>query len=98
MTALVTSRTVLRISGEYELSVPPLQVPPRDAGNPLDYPSVQLFVAQARAVAPGFALTGENAQAVAEICRRLDGLPLAIVLAAARTRLLLAASAGGPAR
>jgi predicted ATPase len=88
VTALVTSRTVLRISGEYELSVPPLQVPPRGAGNLLDYASVQLFVARAHAVAPGFTLTEENAQAVAEICRRLDGLPLAIVLAAARIRLL----------
>src|SRR5262249_19380308 len=88
VTALVTSRTVLRLSGEYELPVPPLGVPPRDAANPLDYGSVQLFAAPARAAAPGFTLTEGNAQASAEISRRLDGLPLAIELAAARTRLL----------
>ena len=88
LVALVTSRTALRIRGEYEFCVPPLPVPPADAGNPLDYASVQLFAARARAVAPGFTLTGRNTQAVAEICRRLDGLPLAIELAAARVRLL----------
>ena len=88
LVALVTSRTVLRIRGEYEFCVPPLLVPPAGAGNPLDYPSVQLFAGRARAVAPGFALTGSSARAVAEICRRLDGLPLAIELAAARIRLL----------
>jgi predicted ATPase len=88
LVALVTSRAVLRISGEYELRLPPLRVPPTAARNPLDYASVQLFAARSRAVAPGFELTGGNAQAVAEICRRLDGLPLAIELAAARIRLL----------
>ena len=89
LVTLVTSRTVLRVSGEYELCVPPLAVPPsRDAGNLDDYASVRLFVARAGAAAPGFELTGRNAQAVAEICRRLDGLPLAIELAAARIRLL----------
>ena len=88
LVSLVTSRTVLRVSGEHELCVPPLPVPPANVRNPLDYASVQLFVARARAVAPGFELTGRNAQAVAEICRRLDGLPLAIELAAARIRLL----------
>ena len=88
LVALVTSRTVLRISGEYELRVPPLQVPPAGARNPHDYASVQLFVTRARAVAPGFELAGRNAQAVAAICRRLDGLPLAIELAAAKITLL----------
>jgi predicted ATPase len=88
VTALVTSRTVLRLRGEYELAVPPLGIPPRDAANPLDYGSVRLFAAGARAAAPGFTLTEGNAQAVAEISRKLDGLPLAIELAAARTRLL----------
>ena len=88
VTALVTSRTVLRLSGEHELAVPPLRVPPRDAANPLDYGSVRLFAARARAAAPGFTLTEGNAQAVAEISRKLDGLPLAIELAAARIRLL----------
>ena len=92
LVTLVTSRTVLRVSGEYELCVPPLAVPPaRDAGNldELDeYASVRLFMARAGAAAPGFELTGRNAKAIAEICRRLDGLPLAIELAAARIRLL----------
>ena len=89
LVTLVTSRTVLRVSGEYELCVPPLSVPPsRDAGNLDDYASVRLFTARADAAAPGFELTGRNAQAIAEICRGLDGLPLAIELAAARIRLL----------
>ena len=89
---LVTSRTVLRLSGEHELAVPPLPVPPPGAaGNATelqDNASVRLFRARARAEAPGFELTSRNIQAVAEICRRLDGLPLAIELAAARIRLL----------
>ena len=89
LVTLVTSRTVLRVSGEYELCVPPLAVPPgRDAGNLDDYASVRLFMARAGAAAPGFELTERNAEAIAEICRRLDGLPLAIELAAARIRLL----------
>ena len=89
---LVTSRVVLRLRGEHELPVPALPVPPagtgQDAGDLQDYASVVLFVQRARAAAPGFGLTGGNAEAVAEICRRLDGLPLAIELAAARVRLL----------
>ncbi len=92
LVVLVTSRTVLRLSGEHEFPVPPLPVPPAGAGrDPADlqrYASVSLFVERAHAVAPGFELTDENAGAVAEICRRLDGLPLAIELAAARVRLL----------
>jgi predicted ATPase len=88
LVVLVASRTVLRLSGEYELAVPPLPVPPPGSGDPADYASVRLFAARARAGAPGFELTRSNAQAVAEICRRLDGLPLAIELAAARIRLL----------
>ena len=92
LVVLVTSRVVLRLSGEHEFPVPPLPVPP--AGSSPDpeqlqrYASVGLFVERARAAAPGFELTGGNAAAVAEICRRLDGLPLAIELAAARVRLL----------
>ena len=89
---LVTSRTVLRLSGEHEFPVPPLPVPPAgaapDPADLQDYASVQLFVERAHAADPGFELTAENAGAVAEICRRLDGLPLAIELAAARVRLL----------
>jgi predicted ATPase len=92
LVVLVTSRTVLRLSGEHEFPVPPLPVPPAGVGRDLAdlqrYASVSLFVERAHAVAPGFELTGANAGAVAEICRRLDGLPLAIELAAARIRLL----------
>jgi predicted ATPase len=92
LVVLVTSRVVLRLSGEHEFPVPLLPVPP--AGSSPDpeqlqrYASVALFVQRAHAVAPGFELTSGNAEAVAEICRRLDGLPLAIELAAARVRLL----------
>jgi predicted ATPase len=92
LVVLVTSRMVLRLSGEHEFPVPPLPVPPAGAGRDrVDlqrYSSVSLFVERAHAVAPGFELTEANAGAVAEICRRLDGLPLAIELAAARIRLL----------
>ncbi|HEV3294955.1 MAG TPA: hypothetical protein VG123_38745, partial [Streptosporangiaceae bacterium] len=92
LVVLVTSRTVLRLSGEYEFPVSPLPVPPAGPGrDPADlqrYASVSLFVERAHAVAPGFELTDANAGAVTEICRRLDGLPLAIELAAARVRLL----------
>ncbi len=88
LVVLVASRTVLRLSGEYELAVPPLPLPPPGAGRPADFASVQLFTARAHAEAPGFELNRRNAQVVAEICRRLDGLPLAIELAAARIRLL----------
>jgi predicted ATPase len=89
---LVTSRSMLRLSGEHEFPVPPLPVPAagaaRDAGTAGRYASVRLFTERAQAVAPGFRLTSQNVGAVAEICRRLDGLPLAIELAAARIRLL----------
>jgi hypothetical protein len=90
--ALVTSRTVLRLSGEHVFAVPPLSVPEAGAGREVgsleQYGVVRLFVERARAAEPGFELTGENAEAVVDICRRLDGLPLAIELAAARVRLL----------
>ena len=90
--ALVTSRMVLRLSGEHEFPVPPLPVPPIgagwDAAEVQRCASVRLFVERARAASAGFELTSGNAGAVAEICRRLDGLPLAIELAAARVRLL----------
>jgi predicted ATPase/class 3 adenylate cyclase len=90
--ALVTSRAPLRLSGEHELAVPPLALPDRAGHPPLDQvagcEAVRLFAERARAVRADFALTAENAPAVLEICRRLDGLPLAIELAAARVRTL----------
>jgi predicted ATPase/DNA-binding CsgD family transcriptional regulator len=84
---LATSRATLQVRGEQVLAVPPLPVP--EAGATLldrvqTSPAVRLFVQRARAVDATFSLTEENAGAVAEICRRLDGLPLAIELAAAR--------------
>jgi predicted ATPase len=89
---LAVSRTVLGLRAEREYPVPPLPLPADPAAVPLQdlesWPAVALFVDRARAVRPGFALTEGNAAAVTEICRRLEGLPLAIELAAARTRLL----------
>ncbi len=91
---LATSRTVLGLRAEREYPVPPLPLPlPTGSGaasvaEVAASPAVALFVERARAVRPDFELTEGNAAAVAEICRRLEGLPLAIELAAARTRLL----------
>ena len=89
---LATSRTVLGLRAEREYPVPPLPLPADPATVPVEElaasQAVALFVDRASAVRPGFALTEGNAAAVAEICRRLEGLPLAIELAAARTRLL----------
>jgi predicted ATPase len=87
---LVTSRVVLRLRGEQDWRVDPLGVPP--PGSTLavlaEAPAVRLFADRARDVQPGFTLTSHNAAAVAELCRRLDGLPLALELAAASMRLL----------
>jgi predicted ATPase len=92
LSVLVTSRSPLRLSGEQELPVPPLPVPARDTGSSGGkiggYPSVQLFVDRAARVRPSFALTDDTAPTVAAICARLDGLPLALELAAARMKLL----------
>jgi predicted ATPase len=89
---LATSRAVLGLRAEREYPVPPLPLPADPATASLEdiaaSPAAALFVDRARAVRPDFALTPGNAAAVAEICRRLEGLPLAIELAAARTRLL----------
>jgi predicted ATPase/class 3 adenylate cyclase len=87
---LVTSREALRIEGERELPVPPLALPvSRDEpGDILASPAIKLFVARAQAVRPGFTLAPEAAPDVARICRRVDGLPLAIELAAARVKVL----------
>jgi non-specific serine/threonine protein kinase len=86
---LATSRSPLRLSGEHVSVVPPLALPDLARSPSPDRlgesPAVRLFVARARAVDPAFALTRENALAVARICQRLDGLPLAIELAAARS-------------
>lgn len=100
---LITSRTVLHISGEHIYSLAPLPTPDLTSSlwSPPDntvqcsdcstvlaeQPAVSLFVARARAVNPNFVVTHANAKAVAEICVRLDGLPLAIELAAARSKL-----------
>ena len=89
---VITSRTLLRIAAEREFPLAPLALPASaDAGSSellLDYPAVALFVERARASKGGFALTPQNAGAVIEVCRRLDGLPLALELAAARLRIL----------
>ncbi|HEX7084250.1 MAG TPA: BTAD domain-containing putative transcriptional regulator [Gaiellaceae bacterium] len=87
---LATSRAPLRLSGEHEYPVPPLPVPAATATFEVAAANdaVRLFIARARAVDPHFALTDRNLRAVVGICRRLDGLPLALELAAARTRLL----------
>lgn len=89
--ALVTSRIPLNLRGEREYPLATLPVPPPGtAPTPeqlLDYESVRLFTRQARAARPAFELTPENAAAVAGICRRLDGLPLALEIAAARIRI-----------
>ena len=92
LTVLATSREVLRLVGEHEFSVPPLAAPHPDRLPTVErlgqYPAIRLFVERARAAEAGFDLTPQNAPAVARICARLDGLPLAIELAAARIRLL----------
>jgi len=93
---LVTSRAVLRVYGEHDFDVPPLGLPPRVARPSIAelarFPAVALFVQRATAVKPDFALTADNGTAVAEICAKLDGLPLAIELAAARVRMLTPAA------
>jgi non-specific serine/threonine protein kinase len=93
---LVTSRVVLRVSGEYDVPIPPLML-----ADPGHLPglaelarteAIALFIERARAANPSFALTETNAQVTAEICARLDGLPLAIELAAPRLRMLAPAT------
>ncbi|MDN3356619.1 LuxR C-terminal-related transcriptional regulator [Actinomadura sp. DC4] len=90
---LTTSREVLGIAGEQTLAVPPLSLPSCGVGRPSDasfarYDAVRLFAERAEAVLPDFAITGDNRAAVEAICRRLDGIPLAIELAAVRLRVL----------
>ena len=92
--ALVTSRQPLRLRGERQVPVLPLALPTEASGarllasDALRYPAVALFAERAEAVEPSFDVTDANAGAIAELCRRLDGLPLAIELIAARVRLL----------
>jgi predicted ATPase/DNA-binding NarL/FixJ family response regulator len=89
---VVTSRELLRVRGEHEFPLPPLPVPDLRVQTPLtelaENPSVALFVRQARSVRSEFALTEENAAAVAQVCARLEGLPLALELAASRIKVL----------
>ncbi|GAA3758980.1 ATP-binding protein [Salinactinospora qingdaonensis] len=102
LSVLATSREPLRIPGETVWRVPPLSLPARPIGQPgalspspgptveeaMGYESVQLFERRARAARPSFAVTPDNVAQIIEICHVLDGLPLAIELAAARTRIL----------
>ncbi len=89
---LVTSRAVLHIQGEHEFPVPLLALPDLkqlpDSASLTEYAAVALFLQRAQAIKPDFQITPANAHAIAEICSRLDGLPLAIELAAARIKLL----------
>jgi predicted ATPase len=100
VTALVTSRAPLRVRGEREFPVSPLACQTTTGNEPVNallrYPALKLFVMRAQDVRPDFALTQANATAVAEICRRLDGLPLALELAAARIRVLSPEAMLGP--
>ncbi|PYE51081.1 LuxR C-terminal-related transcriptional regulator [Deinococcus yavapaiensis] len=84
LTVLVTSRACLKLYGEHELPVPPLSLPSEGESGEAG----QLFVERVRAVMPSFTLAPDNASVIEDICRRVDGLPLAIELAAARARLL----------
>jgi non-specific serine/threonine protein kinase len=92
LTILATSREALRVRGEHEVPIPPLPVPARSdpslLADILESEAIALLVQRAQAVLPDFAVTVENVPAVVQICWRLDGLPLAIELAAARVKLL----------
>ena len=92
ITMLVTSRAILRVRGEHEFPVSPLALPDLrhlpDHENLLHVPSISLFVQRAQAVKPDFCLTASNARCIAEICVWLDGVPLALELAAARIKHL----------
>jgi non-specific serine/threonine protein kinase len=89
---LITSRILLHLSAEREYAVPPLALPDEFKDISLDelsnYEAIKLFAERAKNTKPNFALSEQNAQAIAEICHRLDGLPLAIELAAARVKFL----------
>ena len=88
---IATSREILNIPGEKQFHIPPLPYPPEDShekSSIANFDSVQLFIQRARNVQTSFDLTDENASYIAQVCRRLDGIPLAIELAAARVGLL----------
>jgi predicted ATPase/transcriptional regulator with XRE-family HTH domain len=88
---LVTSRCALRLRAEHEYALLPLSLPPvgmNSAAELMRFPSVELFTERVQTVLPGWVLNESNAGAVGEVCRRLDGLPLALELAAARTKIL----------
>ncbi len=91
LNVLITSRIVVQLQGEHEWPVPPLALPEREQVPPCEqlahFEAIQLFMARAQAVKPDFELTLTNAPTIAAICHRLDGLPLAIELAAARVKL-----------
>jgi predicted ATPase len=92
VSVLTTSRTALRLQGETELPVPPLSLPADnvalDPQTLLEHEAAAMFYQRVRAIKPDFELTPENVAAVAAICRRLDGLPLAIELTAPSIRVL----------
>ena len=93
ITILVTSREVLSLAGEVAWAAPGLSLPPVGAANPADLEgsdAAALFIARARTAQPGFGAVPNNVAAIARICRRLDGIPLALELAAARVRVLSA--------
>jgi predicted ATPase/DNA-binding CsgD family transcriptional regulator len=91
---LATSRQLLNVNGEQVFEVPPLSAPDPDwlsaAGSLIEYEAVRLFAERAAAVVPGFAITADNGPVVARLCQGLDGIPLAIELAAVRMRVLSA--------
>lgn len=89
--ALVTSREALHLRSEHQFPVPPLSLPNRSRGESVDqvtrYEAIRLFIERAQAAKPEFAISDRNAYAIVEVCHRLDGLPLAIELAAARVNV-----------
>lgn len=88
LTLIATSREALRIGQEQAIRLDPLALPPEDADIIEGFGAIDLFVERARAVVPGFALDAANSARVAQICRRVEGIPLALEMAAARVRLL----------
>ncbi|HSM38811.1 MAG TPA: BTAD domain-containing putative transcriptional regulator [Candidatus Limnocylindrales bacterium] len=88
MRVLATSREALGVAGEVSVPVAPLDVPPEDAADPEAAASVRLFLDRARSTAPGFSVDDGEMRQIAAICRRLEGIPLAVELAASRVKVL----------